>query len=282
MRRVITTYLNPLLGLLPGCISLAMLYDLLCCLPRPRAGGPRDYGRQLIQDALAMLDAAAPRDRLEAMLATQMVALHAQARPALMRAAMEENPDRQARLQRHAMALQRRAEALERAIARHRRALAREGLVHVAPPGWEYDLDALEAVWRDPTAELPASALVARELEIPVFGAAVATEAEPAAEVAEVVEAEPAVPAVPAAAVPARVPLWQQAGRQYLDELTDEELREVVLAQHRGEAIPEPPMRPEGMEMPPQEIKRLSQEEFAAMSKAERWDRYGAWTEQPD
>jgi hypothetical protein len=257
----ITTYLSPRLGSLPGCISLAMLADLLRCLPRPQPDQSRDYGRQLIQDALAMLDAIAPRDRLEAELAVQMLALHAQARPALMRAAAEQDPDRQMRLQRHAMALQRRAEAQERSIARHRRTLAREGEVHVAPPGWEYDLDALEAAWRDPAAELPAAALRQQELEIPTFGAKQA-------------EAEEAPPA--------RVPLWQQAGRQYLDELTDEELREVVRVHGRGEPFPEPPMRPEGMEVPPQEFKPLSQEEIAAMTPAQRWQRYGAWTEQPE
>ena len=56
-----TTYLNPALGRLPGVVPLALRYDFLCALPGPRVGGAVDWGRLMIQDALAVVDAAGPR-----------------------------------------------------------------------------------------------------------------------------------------------------------------------------------------------------------------------------
>ena len=63
-----THYRNPRPGRLPGCVSMAMVYSCLRALPPPRQGGPADFGRQHIQDALGMIDALSPRDVLEAML----------------------------------------------------------------------------------------------------------------------------------------------------------------------------------------------------------------------
>lgn len=114
-----------------------MLSDLLTCLPRPAPGGTAAYGSAPIQDALGMLDMLAPRDWLEPPLAVQMVALS----------------------------------ALGRQIARHRQeVLVQQDLVHVPPPGWEYDLDVLKVVWREPGMELPETALQRREIGISLFG----------------------------------------------------------------------------------------------------------------
>lgn len=47
------------------------------------------------------------------------------------------------------------------------------------------------------------------------------------------------------------VPKWKQAGRKYLDELTEEEWDELIKAQvERGEVIEEPPQRPEAWSEP--------------------------------
>ena len=59
----------------------------------------------------------------------------------------------------------------------------------------------------------------------------------------------------------AGVPLWRQHGRKWLDELTDEELKEVTDAVQRGEVIAEPPPRPVGVAYP----------------QRERWRETGNW-----
>lgn len=166
------TYINPLLGRLPGCFSLVMVHCLIRCLARPQSGGPAAYGRLLIQDALGMVDNYAPRDTLEAMLVMQIVSFHSRAQQALMRAAQVADPVKLARAERHAMALRRAAEALERQLWRRRRALAAEGEVHVSPPAWEYDLDALEAMWREAgPVEVAAADEAAADDEAMVAGA---------------------------------------------------------------------------------------------------------------
>ena len=228
-----TTYLNPALGLLPGVVSLALLYDFLRALPRPRVGGPIAYGRLMIQDALAVVDAAGPRDLLEAALLMQVPVLLIEAREAQAMATADPDWDRKTRMQRHALALQRRGEAMQREVRRHRAALAARGIEHVAPPPFAYDLDALEAVWRDLESELPETALVPQRMEPPPgFGAVPEPKLEDRAEFE--------VPPQPRFQ---GVPKWKQAGRKFLDDLTDEELDELVAADGRGEVYDEPPRR---------------------------------------
>jgi hypothetical protein len=53
----------------------------------------------------------------------------------------------------------------------------------------------------------------------------------------------------------------RQHGRKWLDELWDDELKEIVEAVERGEVIAEPPHRPEGVAYP----------------KREEWRREGNW-----
>jgi hypothetical protein len=104
----------------------------------------------MIRDALGMVGVYAPRDALEAALVIQIVVFHYRAQQAMALAAMhEDDVAKQLRSERHAMALQRGAALLERRMWQHRRALAAEGEVRVSPPAWEYDLDALEAAWRE-------------------------------------------------------------------------------------------------------------------------------------
>jgi hypothetical protein len=229
-------------------ISLAMLFNFLRCLPRPGIGGPVAYGRQMIQDALAAVDAFGPRDRLEALLVMPIPTLLLAAKDAEAAARAEPDFDRRMRIERHMMALQRRAEALGAEVRRHRRALAAQDLQHVPPqPALGYDLDALEAVWRDLELELPETALKELPLEVPEgFGAVtevVADGPDGWLESRDEFEAEP----------PPRfkgVPKWKKAGRRYLDELTEEEFGELIAAQQRGETIEEPPQRPEAWSEP--------------------------------
>ena len=102
-----SNYYNPMLGRVPGCVSLAMVFDFLCCLPRPRIGGPVAYGRQMIQDTLGAVDAFGPRDRFEAMLVMRIPVLEVEADATYALAQRETDWDRKARMQRHAMALSR-------------------------------------------------------------------------------------------------------------------------------------------------------------------------------
>ena len=258
-----STYYNPILGRLPGVISLAMLIDFLRCLPRPPIGAPLAYGRQMIQDALASVDAFGPRDRLEAMLVLPIPTLLLAAREMEAAAAADPDLDRRMRLRRQMMALQRRAEALGAEVRRHRRELARRDVQHVPPqPAWEFDLDALEAAWRDPEAVLQETALMAAPLEYPAGWGPTETA------VADVVPA--AVVAVPVevgldgtlegraefdAVSPSgfqRVPTWKQAGRPYPDELAAKGAAARVEAPlARGEVIEAPP-RQSGAGVEPQ------------------------------
>jgi hypothetical protein len=236
-----STFLNPMLGRVPGVISLAMLFNFLRCLPRPFVGGPVAYGRQMIQDALAAVDAIDPRDRLEAVLALRIPLLEAEADATYALARLESDWEQKARKQRHAMALERRAEAVRREIRRHRRALAAEDVQHVSPPPLAYDLDALEAVWRDLQSALPETALVELPMEVPAgFGMGGVKDVGPDG----VLEARDEFEAEPLRRFKG-VPKWKKAGRKYLDELTDEERDELIAAQLRGETIEEPPQRVE-------------------------------------
>ena len=147
------SYLNPLPTLVSACLSLALIHDLLRCLPRPCTGGPADYGRQMIQDALAAADLLGPRDRLEAAIAVQMVVLQRQAREAAAAAAAEPDFDKRLRIQRHEMALLRRHEALGRNEAIEEPPMAPEGVAVQAPPEprlTQQEADALtpEQRWR--------------------------------------------------------------------------------------------------------------------------------------
>ena len=249
-------WMNPLLGRVPGVISLAMLFDFLRCLPRPRLGGPVAYGRQMIQDALAAVDAIGPRDKVEAVLAMQIPTLLLAAKEAEAAARVEPDFDRRMRIERHMAMLQRRAEGLSAEVRRHRRELAvGSGLRHVSPPALVYDLDVLEAVWRDLERELPESALVAVPVAYPPeWGPleAESLEVAPAAEVVAPVDARPDGQLEDRdefEVEPRRfqgVPKWKLAGRKYLDELPEEERAELIEAQLvRGELIEEPPQRPE-------------------------------------
>jgi hypothetical protein len=233
-----TTYLNPLLGRVSGCVSLAMLFDLLRALPRPLVGGPVAYGRQMILDALAEVDAWAPRDRFEAALALQIPTLLLAGRAAEAAARVEADWDRRMRLERHVMTSQRRAEALGREIRRHRKDLAAEGLVHVSPPGFVCDADALEAVWRDLERALPEAVLTPEVEAVPAGFGGAAVGPDGVLEARDEFEAEP-LPAFKG------VPKWKQAGRKYLDELLEEERDELIAVQLRGETIEEPPQRVE-------------------------------------
>jgi hypothetical protein len=208
----------------------------------------------MIQDALASVDAFGPRDRLEAMLVMQIPTLLLAAREAEAAATAEPDFNLRMRRQRHMAMLQRRAEGLSAEVRRHRRSLVTGlDLQHAPPHALGYDLDALEAVWRDPARDLPETALVALPLEIPpgCFGMPLdgrGGEAVPAPVVQpgpdgrledrDEFEVEP----------PPRfqgVPKWKQAGRRYLDELLEEERAELIEAQVlRGETIEEPPQRP--------------------------------------
>lgn len=245
-----STYLNPALGRVPGVISAAMLTRLLRGLPRPGAGDLPAMGRQMIQDALASVDAIGPRDKFEATLVTQIPGLMLAAQEIEAEARVEPNVDRRIRMQKHMMALQRRAEGLGAELRRHRRGLAQQDLQHVSPPAQAYDLDALEAVWQQPERALAEAVLVALPLEIPpgCFGMPMPGVA-PQAEVALVgldgkledrdefeVDPRPRFQGVP---------LWKQHGKKYLDELDAEELGELTVAQlERGEVVEEPPHRP--------------------------------------
>lgn len=70
-----TNWFNPMPGQVHGVISLAMLANFPRCLPRRRRGGPAAHGRQMIQDALAAVDAIGPRDRFEVVLVMQIPTL---------------------------------------------------------------------------------------------------------------------------------------------------------------------------------------------------------------
>jgi hypothetical protein len=108
-----TTCPTPLLGQLPGCVSLAMVHGLLRSLTRPAPDGPAEYGRQTIRDALGMVGAYAPRDALEAALVIQIVVFHYRAQQAMALAALhEDDVAKPLRCERHAMALQRGAALL--------------------------------------------------------------------------------------------------------------------------------------------------------------------------
>ena len=255
-------WMNPLLGRLPGVISLAMLFDFLRCLPRPRLGGPVGYGRQMIADALAAIDAIGPRDKVEAALVMQIPTLLLAARETEAAARAEPDLDRRMRIERHMSMLQRRAEGLSAEVRRHRKELVTGlNLRHVSPPALEYDLDMLEAVWRDLERELPESALVAVPMEYPAGWEPPAAGEAGVVELAEVTVAAPVEIhvergpdgwledrdefEVPPQPVFQGIPKWKQAGRKYLDELPDDELAELVAAQKRGELIEEPPHRPE-------------------------------------
>lgn len=257
-----TTYLNPRLGQVPGSVTAHMLHLLVCSLPLPGPGGPADAAHQALEDALADIDAAGPRDRREAKLVVREVALLAQADALMMRAVAETDPVEQERLQKRMLALQRAADAMGRALRRHRRGLAAEGLQHVPPWTQVVDLAALEQAWQQPEAVLPADLLTPQ----PTDPASIWPVAPAATE-----EAGPPAPATGLEdrdefEVPPRpkfqgVPLWRQNGRRWLDELPDEELAEVTAAQQRGEEIEEPPVRPAGMALP----------------KGQEWRRGGNW-----
>lgn len=251
-----SNWYNPPLGHLPGVISLAMLTSFLHCLPRPRPGASRALGRQMIQDALAALDAWSPRDRFEALLVLQIPTLLLAAQEVEAEARAAPDFDQRMRLYRRVAVFQRRVEGLGAEVRRHRRELAvGQDLQHAPPPQQGYDLDALEAVWREPARELPETALEALPLAVVAARYGIAMDPPgvetPAGPVAAAVDAGPdgkledrdEFEVEP----PPRfqgVPLWKQRGRKYLDELPDEELAELVAAQKRGEVIEEPPQRP--------------------------------------
>lgn len=152
---VSTHWYNPPLGQVPGVVSLSMLSTFLRCLPRRLIGASRVLGREMIQDALATVDAWSPRDRFEAPLVMQIATLGLSAREAELAATAEPDFDLRMRITRYMSMLQRRAEGLGAEVRRHRRELKLGlNLQHVAPLAQGYDLDALEAVWHDPEREL--------------------------------------------------------------------------------------------------------------------------------
>ena len=171
-----TTYFNPPAGVLPGSVSLSMLQDLLRALPLPGPGDAPEIGRAMILDALAVVDAAGPRDALEATLLMQVPPLLLAARQTQALAVGEADWDRRAKMQREVMALQRRAEGLQREVRRHRRALAAQGVEHVASPAQAVDVARLEAAWRDPAVGLDAAVLTPRAVDPAAFWPVAAAE----------------------------------------------------------------------------------------------------------
>ena len=134
---------------LPGAVSLMMVFDLLRALPRPPIGGPAQYGRGMIRDAMEILWDLRPRDVTEALLAVQIVLLDYHGmQAAIVANAHDSDLEAMMRWGKHGMALQRRAAALERQFYAHRQAVEARGEVPVAQPGWTYELAALEAAWR--------------------------------------------------------------------------------------------------------------------------------------
>ena len=134
---------------LPDAVSLTMVFDLLRALPRPPIGGPAQYGRLMIRDALDILWGFQPRDVTEAMLAIQIIVLdYLSTQATITASAHQGKPEEMMRWEKHAMALQRRSAAARQQFRAHRRELATRGEAPEARPGWTYDLAALEAAWR--------------------------------------------------------------------------------------------------------------------------------------
>lgn len=139
----------PMAGLLPGCVTSSALFSLLRALPRPRAGDPEDLGRGIIHDALTVLRAFRLRDGYEVMLAIRLVIAEFAARGSVRlshvcpEGSQAQRQNDQISLRQFAVAAQ-----AEQRLLRHRRALVKEGVAPEELPAWEYDLRALEAVWR--------------------------------------------------------------------------------------------------------------------------------------
>jgi hypothetical protein len=126
-----------------------MVFDLLRALPPPPIGGPAQYGRTMIRDAMEILWDHRPRDITEAMLAVQIVVLGYHGMQAtIAMAAHRGDLEAMMRWGKHSMALQRRAAALKRQLYAHRRAVEARGELPQVQPGWTYELAALEAAWR--------------------------------------------------------------------------------------------------------------------------------------
>ena len=166
----------PATGTLPGCFSPAMVAGLIRALPRPTAADAAELGRQTLHEVLAMISLYRPCDVIEALLVQQIAILHVRAPlAAALAAASEDTPESMVRYERHMMAQLRGAGALERRLGIYRREQAARGCAPAADEPWDYDLAAMEALWREAhTQQAAAGAPVAAAISriLPAIAAA--------------------------------------------------------------------------------------------------------------
>jgi hypothetical protein len=230
----------PATGPLPGCFSPLIADETVRALPRPREDAPAEHGRQMLHEAMAMVAEYAPCTVVEARIVMQIIIWQFRAARAVGTAARQAMPAAMERGERHAMTQIRATGALERRLACGQRARMKAGIEVPEMGTWDYDLAALEAVWR---------------------GVEMVTE--------EVAAAKPPAP---------RVPLWKQNGRQYIHQIKDNELAELMEAKEKGEELEWPPYHPRdpvvlGWRPDPEPKKPYKY--WGDMTMEERRERYG-------
>jgi len=137
-----------------------MVAGLIRALPCPTAADAAAFGRQTLHEVLAMISLYRPCDVIEALLVQQIAILHVRAPlAAALAAASEDTPESMVRYERHMMAQLRCAGALERRLRIYRRELAAQGYAPATDAPWDYDLAAMEALWRE--AHTPPAAAAA-------------------------------------------------------------------------------------------------------------------------
>lgn len=238
----------PATGELPLCVGDDLVLELVRALPRPHPSNPADYGRKLIHRALQMVRLCAPLDVLQATLAVQLVLDQLWASHwSQVVAASAGQLNAVIRAERQGQGLKRSAAGAERRLGRQRALMEKTGETAEPEGMWDYDLAALEAIW----------------VAGPLVGA---LEAEGRAGKAETPP-------------PPKLPLWQQNGRRYIHECTDEEVDELEAAKAKGEAIAWPPYHPRDPVAlgwrPDESMKSKPYKYWGDMTKQERLERYG-------